>query len=202
MLQKALGRVPHEGGARFPASSVPGQVVRAWLAEGLQDDAPNSARVKKVEVLPGSRVLNDPARWQQLAVMATFADGQTRDVTRLTVFTSSDPAVADVSNNGLVEFGQAGEVAILCRYFEELVPVRLTYLEPKPGFNWSNPPENNYVDKHVFAKLKMLSIQPSDLCTDQEFIRRAYLDVCGVLPTRRGSQGVPRQQGSPTSGPS
>ena len=62
------------------------------------------------------------------------------------------------------------------------MPVRLTYLEPKPGFNWSNPPENNYVDKHIFAKLKMLNIQPSDLCSDQEFVRRAYLDVCGVLP--------------------
>src|SRR5205814_4157015 len=37
--------------------------------------------------------------------------------------------------------------------------------------------------KFVFAKLKMLSIPPSDLCTDQEFVRRAYLDVCGVLPT-------------------
>jgi hypothetical protein len=29
----------------------------------------------------------------------------------------------------------------------------------------------------------MLSIQPSDLCTDQEFIRRAYMDLCGILPT-------------------
>ena len=61
--------------------------------------------------------------------------------------------------------------------------MRLTYLEPKLGFKWSNPLESNYVDKHTFAKLKMLNIQPSDLCTDQEFVRRAYLDVCGVLPT-------------------
>ena len=29
---------------------------------------------------------------------------------------------------------QAGEVALLCRYLEELVPLRLTYLEPKLGF--------------------------------------------------------------------
>ena len=183
MLKKALGRVPHEGGARFPASSVPGQVVRAWLVEGLQDDAPSFSPLKKVDVLPGNRVLNEPARWQQLAVMATFADGQTRDVTRLTVFTSSDTTIASVNNDGLVEFAQGGEVAILCRYLEELVPVRLTFLEPKPGFKWSDPPENNYIDTHVFAKLKMLNIQPSDLCTDQEFIRRAFMDVCGVLPT-------------------
>jgi len=29
----------------------------------------------------------------------------------------------------------------------------------------------------------MLSLPPSEPCTDQEFVRRAYLDVCGVLPT-------------------
>jgi hypothetical protein len=183
ILLKALGKVPHEGGQRFPATSVPALTMHAWLSEGLQDDPSTLPVLKKVEVLPGSRVLNDPSRWQQLSVQGYFSDGKVRDVTRLTVFTSSDPAIANVSASGLVEFSQGGEVAILCRYLEELVPVRLTYLEPKPGFKWSNPPEQNYVDKFVFDKLKMLNILPSDLCTDQEFVRRAYMDVCGVLPT-------------------
>jgi hypothetical protein len=183
ILQKALARVPHEGGQRFPPSSIPAQVFKAWLAEGLRDDPTDLPPLKGIEILPGSRVLNQPARWQQLAVRAHFGDGSVRDVTRLTVFSSSDSAVADVSSSGLVEFQQSGEVAILCRYLEELVAVRLTYLEPKPGFAWSAPPEHNYVDTHVFAKLKMLSLQPSELCTDQEFVRRVYLDVCGILPT-------------------
>src|SRR5207302_844357 len=88
-----------------------------------------------------------------------------------------------VSNTGLIEFRQGGEVAILCRYLDKLQAVRFTYLEPKEGFVWSNPPEQNYVDKHIFAKLKMLNILPSEPCTDQEFLRRSYLDICGVLPT-------------------
>src|SRR5262249_55090614 len=183
IYQKALGRVPHEGGQRFKATSIPAKTMHAWLAEGLRDDDPKLPELKRVEVLPGARLLNEPVRWQQLAVLAHFADGKVRDVTRLTVFSSSDTAIASVDTNGLVEFGQSGEVAILCRYLDEMISVRLTYLEPKKGFKWSNPPENNYVDKHVFAKLKMLSIQPSELCTDQEFVRRAYMDVCGVLPT-------------------
>jgi hypothetical protein len=183
IFQKATGRVPHEGGLRFQPSSLPGQIMRGWLAEGLQDDPADLPALKGIVALPGSRVLNAPARWQQLAVLATFADGTVRDVTRLTVFSSSDNAVAEVSPTGLVEFRQSGEVAVLCRYLQELHPVRLTYLEPKQGFAWVNPPENNYVDKYVFAKLKMLSIAPSDLCTDQEFVRRAYLDLCGILPT-------------------
>ena len=84
----------------------------------------------------------------------------------------------------------------------ELQPVRLTYLEPQPGLRLAQPAGDNYVDKHVFAKLKMLSIPPSDLCTDQEFVRRAYLDVCGILPTPDEVEGVPRRQGRRTSGPS
>jgi hypothetical protein len=183
ILQKALGRVPHEGGQRYPATSLPARTLRDWLAEGLRDDPADLPAVKSVDILPGHRVLQQPARWQQLAVVARLADGSSRDVTRLTVFTSSDPAVADVTPAGLVEFKGTGEVAILCRYLDVLQPMRLTYLEPRSDFTWVAPPENNYVDKHIFAKLKMLSIPPSDLCTDQEFVRRAYLDVGAVLPT-------------------
>jgi hypothetical protein len=183
MLLKGLGRVPHEGGQRFQPTALPAQTVRAWLAEGLRDDDPKLPALTGVEVLPGSRVQLAPARFQQLAVMAKFSDGSVRDVTRLTVFTSSDTSVADVSMNGLVEFKGPGEVAILARYLMELVTVRLTYLEPRAGFAWKAPPENNYIDRHVFAKLKLLSIPPSELCSDSEFVRRAYLDLCGVLPT-------------------
>jgi hypothetical protein len=182
IMQKALGRVPHEGGQRFKPNSVPAETMRSWLAEGLKDDAAKRPTLTGIKILPGPRVLNAPARYQQLAVIGQFSDGSSRDVTRLTVFSSSDPAVAEVSSTGFVEFNQAGEVAILVRHLETLETIRLTYLEPRPGFTWPNPSESNYVDKHVFAKLKMLSIPPSDLCTDHEFVRRAYLDLCGILP--------------------
>jgi hypothetical protein len=180
---KALARVPHEGSVRFAASSVPARALYDWIAEGLQDDPADLPALKSVQILPGARVLREPARWQQLSVLAHFADGTVRDMTRLTVFSSSDTAVADVNSAGLVEFKSAGEVAILCRYLDQLQTIRLTYLQPREGFVWPNPPEANYVDKHVFAKLKMLSIPPSDLCGDSEYIRRAYLDLCGIVPT-------------------
>jgi hypothetical protein len=135
-----------------------------------------------MEIVPGRRMLESPARRQQLDVLAHFADGTVSDVTRLTVFSSSDD-LASVSPTGLVEFRKRGEVAILCRYLEEMASVRLTYVEPQPGYRWPEPPENNYVDRHVFAKLKLLGIPPADLCGDADFIRRAYLDVCGILPS-------------------
>jgi hypothetical protein len=182
-FMKAVGRVPHEGGQRFGATALPAEMLHAWLSDGLKDDPATLAPVTKIDVLPGSRVLKSPAKWQQLAVVASFGDGVTRDVTRLTNFSSSDPSIADVSPNGLVEFKRPGEVAVLARYLEELLSVRLTYLEPRADFAWPNPPETNYVDTHTFAKLKQMSIAPSDLCTDTEFVRRAYLDCVGRMPT-------------------
>ncbi|MBI3862130.1 MAG: DUF1553 domain-containing protein [Planctomycetia bacterium] len=184
ILKKGLGLVAHAGGPRLlSANPIPQETFRAWLTEGLRDDPVELPLLTKVEVLPGSRVQIAPARWQQLAVLAHFADGSVRDVTRLTAFSSSDDSIAGVDANGLVELKQTGEAAILCRYLSVIECARLTYLEPQSGFVWSNPPEHNDVDRHVFAKLKMLNILPADLCTDEEFVRRAYLDLCGILPT-------------------
>ncbi len=179
---KALGRVAHDGSQRFSASSIPALAMRDWIAEGLQDDPATLAPLTSIQILPGSRVLQEPARWQQVSVQAHFGDDTVRDMTRLTVFSSSDTSIADVNSSGLVEFKTSGEVAILCRYLDQLQTVRLTYLQPRNGFVWPNPPEANYVDHQVFAKLKLLSIPPSELCNDTDFIRRAYLDVCGILP--------------------
>ena len=39
------------------------------------------------------------------------------------------------------------------------------------------------IDELVFGRLKQLGIQPAHLCSDAVFVRRAYLDVIGTLPT-------------------
>ena len=44
------------------------------------------------------------------------------------------------------------------------------------------------LDEIVLAQLSALGIQPV-LCSDAVFVRRAYLDVIGTLPTARGSAG-------------
>ncbi len=107
---------------------------------------------------PGPHLIVAPSQRQQVAVTARYADGTTRDVTRLTVFTSSDEAVAQVDRNGLVAFQRPGQTAILARYLDELAPVLLTYIDPESSQPWTNPPTNNYVDTHLFAKQKLLGL--------------------------------------------
>ncbi len=42
---------------------------------------------------------------------------------------------------------------------------------------------NNFIDDYVFAKLKTLEVPPSGLAEDATFLRRAYLDIIGLIPT-------------------
>ena len=72
---------------------------------------------------------------------------------------------------------------MLVRYLDKIETSALTFLADVPGFKWNNPPENNFIDKLVFEKLQRMQILPSELCSDEEFVRRVHLDVIGLLPT-------------------
>ena len=136
------------------------------------------------EAKPRRRAVRPPADGQQLAVYATFRDGISVDVTQLTQFTSSDLGIAGVEESGLVRFHAQGEVAILCRYQGAMVSARLTHIAPPPSnYAWKAPAPRNPVDEHVFAKLRMLNLPPSNPSQDAAFLRRATLDLCGRLPT-------------------
>jgi hypothetical protein len=45
------------------------------------------------------------------------------------------------------------------------------------------PAAQGEIDSLVFARLSQLGIQPAPLCSDEVFVRRAYLDAIGTLPT-------------------
>lgn len=183
IVQKGAGKVPHEGGVKLKEGELPSRIVLDWIRHGLADDPKDLPAVKSLEVTPGPRVLYAPDNRQQLAVRARFTYGSSRDVTRLTVFSSSDDGVATVDGTGLVTFHRGGEVAILTRYLETVTTVRLTHVDSPEGFRWEAPAEHNFIDTHVFAKLKLLAIPPSGLSSDTEFLRRVTLDLLGVLPT-------------------
>jgi hypothetical protein len=188
LLQKPLMQVAHGGGQRLRKSDPSYDVLRDWIAQGCQFDPADSPTCVKVDVYPRQRILHRPAHTQQIHVLAHFSDGSTRDITQLASYSSSDDAVASVDANGLVVGNDRGEAAILVRYLDKIETAYMMFLKDVPGFAWNDPPENNYVDKFVFDKLKQLQILPSDVCTDEEFVRRVYLDVIGELPTVAESQ--------------
>src|SRR5262249_8844363 len=120
------------------------------------------------------------SRPAQLIVRAHFANGSVRDVTGLAVFTSSDERVAVISDQGAVVRMGKGEATAIARYLEQFAAGQISCL-PDAHAAWALPPPQNFVDHHVFAKLKRLGIEPSPVAGDQEFLRRASLDVIGTI---------------------
>ena len=53
----------------------------------------------------------------------------------------------------------------------------------RPNYSWSAPPPVNYIDEIAFAKFRQLKVNPAPVCDDATFVRRAYLDLTGLLPT-------------------
>jgi hypothetical protein len=182
LLKKPLGEVAHEGGLKLFRNSKPYEYLRDWMKEGAKDD-PGATAAVRLEILPGSRVLNAPAKTQQVIAIAHYADGSSRDVTPICYYNSSNPEIADVDADGYITFKNRGEVAVIAHYLDLVANVRLTYLVDVPGFKLAEVPVDNTIDRTVFAKLNRMRISPSEICTDTEFIRRASLDTLGILPT-------------------
>ena len=180
LLLKATAAIAHEGGQRFGKDSPEYAAFAGWLRAGAADS--NASRLAKLEVTPGGRVILEPETGVQLQATAIFADGSRRDVTRMAVFEPNNQTVK-VSADGMVSREQSGESTVLVRYLDQQVPVRLAFVPARPDFVWSAPAANNFIDEHVFKKLRTLRMNPSAICDDSVFLRRAYLDLLGVVPT-------------------
>ena len=180
-LQKATGRVPHQGGVVLKKDDPAYRLLLRWVAEGCRDAGP--APLARLEVSPERRRLSGDTTDQPLTVRAHFKSGEVRDVTQLAVFSLNDAEAATVSPTGLVRFKQTAEVSVLVRYLDQFASVRLTYVRPDPTFMFSAPKEANYIDEHVFARQRELQLLPAPVASDEVFLRRVYLDVIGALPT-------------------
>lgn len=188
LLQKPLMEVAHGGGRRLGYGDPSHLVLRQWIAEGMKVDAQDSPQLVSIEVFPKPRVLRDGADQQQLHVSGLFSDGSVRDITALTAFDTSDESIARITPSGVVTREGRGEATILARYLEKMSTTQITFLTERPDFQWPNAPEETRIDQLVFGKLKQLQIQPSDLCNDSDFLRRATLDLTGRLPTLEETQ--------------
>lgn len=184
ILRKPSNSLSHRGGLKLPNDGREYQILRKWIAAGCVDDTATQPKCNSIQVTPnGAAVLTFPSNTQSMRVKAEFSDGSSREVTHLVKFTSSDESIASVSHNGLVKGLKRGQVAISARYLEHVVSRHFTFVQPVASFKWNNPPEANYIDKHVHTKLRQMQFLPSDLCSDNEFVRRVHLDVIGRLPT-------------------
>lgn len=182
LLAKPQVRVPHGGGRRLADDGPLVVLLREWIAAGAPrraDDPPPAA----LEIFPSERWMEASVAAQQLRVVARWPDGVVRDITHLAHFTASPEGQAEVAPSGLVQRLRVGEVTVAAAFGPLHATSRLAFLPPVERFAWPAPPENNEIDRLAFARLRRLRIVSADLADDATFLRRAWLDVCGVLPS-------------------
>jgi hypothetical protein len=182
LLLKATGTIAHGGGKRLEIGSEEYKLLRRWIASGMPYGDPKDPVVTHITVYPEERIIPRNGR-QQIAVYAHYSDGSVEDVTRRAQYESNDQDVAVVDGTGLVRtLGISGQAAVMARYqgqvavFRATVPLGL----PIPQYTFEH---RTLVDIYTHKQWEKLGIVPSELAPDTVFIRRAYLDITGTLPT-------------------
>ncbi|VTS05609.1 DUF1549 and DUF1553 domain-containing protein [Tuwongella immobilis] len=183
LMEKGCGKVPHTGGQRIVEGDEYYQTLIRWHDAGAPNDPANIPQPISLEVYPKNGVMDGKGATQKMTVRAKYSDGTDRDVTSLCLFMSNNDNSAKVTPDGVITANERGEAFVMARFATFTVGSPFIVLPKGLQFNFPQVPENNYIDTLVFAKLKNLRIAPSELCSDEVFIRRVTLDICGVLPT-------------------
>ncbi len=185
ILQKPAGVVPHGGGKRLDVGSMDYRTILAWVQNGApygEDDGKAPIAIEGLKAFPPDVVL-DPQGKHQLLVTALLSNGRNEDVTDQATYTSNNVEVAKVNGDGMVEAVSTGETAIVIRGVGRVASARVGVIaQPIPNYP-ASPGSRNFVDEHVFAKLRKFNIVPSGLSGDAEFLRRVCLDLTGTLPS-------------------
>ena len=155
-----------------------------WIKNGARRDQEETPTAEGIRVEPSVlEFSNAKEAAKQTKVIATYSDGSERDVTKWSLFLSSNEGVAAIGENGAVNAHRAGGAHVFARFNRFTQGAEVFVLPGKDDFTWSPPLATNYIDELVFAKLKKLRIHPSELSSDEHFLRRVTLDLAGTVPT-------------------
>ena len=183
-LRKPTFAVAHRGGQLITVGSPQYRLLVDWIARGLPAPKPTEPSVSRLEVIPPVRTL-PVGQTQRYQVWAHFADGTRRDISQETLFSGSDGTVASVTPDGQATITGRGEAAVLIRYRDLVATASLISPFGTPRVLPAAKPVEGpgQIDRLVEQKLAALGLQASGLSADPDFLRRAYLDVIGLLPS-------------------
>ncbi len=184
MLLKPTFAIPHMGGLRFKTDSLEYRVLSEWIAAGAPAPKQNEVEVTGLEVYPATAILV-PGSEQQLVVRAKYSDGRIEDVTNWVKYNSNNEGVASVDDYGRVKMNGRGESAITLYYQSKVLYARVMvpFETEVRASDFASFQRKNFIDDLAVTKWKSLNLLPSAKATDEVFLRRAFLDAAGILPT-------------------
>jgi Protein of unknown function (DUF1553)/Protein of unknown function (DUF1549) len=181
-LLKGTGAVPHGGGKKMEKDSDEYKLVRRWIAAGMPYGKETDPTITKISISPEHRIMTRQNK-QQFAVYAHYSDGTQEDVTRRAQYESNDTEIASVEPTAVVRtLSLSGEAAIMARFNGHVAVFRATVPLGVKTPEWQFPVQT-VVDQHTSKKWKDLGLVPAEVAGDEAFLRRAYLDLTGSLPT-------------------
>ena len=184
LLTKPTTLVKHKGGKRLETDSEDYRTIARWIAQGAPGPKADDPKLTELAVSSAEQTVRE-GQSLQIKVRAKFSDGVERDVTRWAKFTSTDETVASVDGSGNVSVIGPGAGAITAWYSSQIVIARLTspFSNAIPAEVFAQSPRANFIDDLVLAQLQRLNLKPSPPADDAAFVRRAFLDTIGRLPT-------------------
>lgn len=183
VLNKPTSEDEHEGGLRLPPGGWEQSLLREWIKAGAKTIDKSSPRFVRLEVTPLQIVFSEKGETVPLQAIAVWSNGTREDVTCLTRFESKDDSVAAVTPEGTIRSQGPGDTYVISYYDNGIFSTQVILPVAKYEDNqYPDVPTPTKVDEHVVNKLRKLGIQPSELCTDEEFLRRVSLDLTGTLP--------------------
>jgi len=182
LLQKAVAAIPHGGGKRMDANSVEFQTLRRWIKSGAAGPLKSEPEIADISVTPNEREYQKN-EIQQLRVVATYSDGSQRDVTHCARYDSLGKGIATVTRTGLITADGQGQAAVMVRY-RGRAKVSLVVRPYAANVDLSGFHPQNFVDEHVKSRWQKIGLRPSPMCSDEEFLRRAFLSAIGTLPSQ------------------
>jgi hypothetical protein len=190
ILLKATKTIAHKGGEKFKTGSPEYEILAQWIAEGAPAPRESDPRIDRIEITPKHSTLKSGVT-QPMKVTAFFNDGKSEDVTRWVRYTSGNQSVATVDTDGKVKIVGKGEGTVTAWYLSKLsiATVSVPFEQPVLAQAFDAFVPRNFIDERVKEKLVELNIPPSKRCEDHDFIRRAFLDTIGVLPTPEETRG-------------
>lgn len=184
LLLKPTFSVPHGGGQLLAKDPQHGdyRTLLEWIRAKTPRGAPGGPRLTRLEVYPDRFAILQKNATQQIVVVGHYSDGSREDFTRQVRYTSSNENSISVSAQGKLAAKEPGEATILIRTLGQVAAVRAGVANPDKVPPHSIRPAN-FIDEIVFRKLAGLNIEPSEVSTEPEFLRRVYLDLTGLPPT-------------------
>ena len=181
IVQKGTNLIPHGGGARFSPDSNDVRILTTWIANGAPRPSNEPAKVTSLAITPKKRIAQIGVQ-QQLQAIATYSDGTTRDVTSWTRFDAMDEGVVKVTKSGVAMTQGKGQGAVMARFANqaEIATFVVPFSDKADLAQWQS---SNAIDDLARAKFEELGLTPSGVCDDATFLRRAFLDTIGGLPT-------------------